>query len=163
MKAAEPTTGYLFGRSGGDLLDVNVWLALAYDQHPKHQNALNYWYEQLADANTTLWFCRTTMLGLVRLLCQPQVMGSDVLRLDTAWQVYEAFSAEPQVKLIIEPSDVDAKLANLVNSTLPSKHLTDAYLFALAQAAGLRLVSFDGDFSKFAAPGSEDFLLLGGA
>jgi predicted nucleic acid-binding protein len=54
-------------------LDVNVWLAFAVDGHPHHKAALKAWGELKRPT-----FCRITQLGLLRLLCNRQVMGNDV-------------------------------------------------------------------------------------
>ena len=91
-----------WGLASGDLPDVNVWLALSFAAHPFHARATAYW-QSACDANTPLWFCRTTMSALVRLLSQPKVMGADVL-------------------------------------SLPA---------ATAEAADLRMVTFDKDFERF--------------
>jgi predicted nucleic acid-binding protein len=40
-------------------------------------------------------------------------------------------------------------LARFITPKLSSRLLTDAYFAALARRAGLRLVTFDGDFERF--------------
>ena len=67
-----------------DLLDVNVWLAFAVDGHPHHKAALKAWGELKRPT-----FCRITQLGLLRLLCNRQVMGNDALEPEDAWAEYE--------------------------------------------------------------------------
>jgi hypothetical protein len=42
--------------------------------------ATAYW-QDACDTHTPLWFCRTTMLALVRLLSQSKLMGADELNL----------------------------------------------------------------------------------
>jgi uncharacterized protein len=160
LKVAEPSAQYLFGKPAGDLLDVNVWLALAYDQHPHHASALAFWNQTQTDPNSRLWFCRVTMLGLVRLLCQPAVMQGDVLNLQRAWQIYQSFLKLPFVSMLSEPADVDNSIATFINPRLSSKHLTDVYLFSLAQCARLRLVSFDVGFEQYAGGNGLKFLKL---
>ena len=142
-------------QGGGDLPDLNVWLALVVIEHPHHEAARAYWNDALAmaqgDSNRTplFWFCRTTMLGLVRLLAQAKVMGPGVLPLTQAFAIYEQLQALPQVGLLADPPTCDAQLKALLGTaSLPARLWTDAYLGALANAAGLRLVSFDADFSK---------------
>lgn len=150
-----PALGWLPrpGGSGGDLPDINVWLALAVQEHPHHAAARRYRAEAQAAGVSALWFCRVTMLGLVRLLCQPKVVGAGALRLDGAWALYEQFRAVPGVGLLAEPDDCDTHLRALVSATdLPARLWTDAYLAALAQSSGLRLVTFDADFHRFALP-----------
>jgi toxin-antitoxin system PIN domain toxin len=133
----------------GDLLDINVWLALAVEEHPHHPMALRYWAEVQA-GGATLWFCRVTMLGLVRLLCQPKVVGKGALDLSAAWALYQRFRAIASVRLADEPDDCEDHLARLITAApLPPRLWTDAWLAALSQASGLRLVTFDADFRRF--------------
>jgi len=84
----------------GDLLDVNVWLALAAPSHVHHAAARAYWMQP---ALPRLWFNRITMLGLVRLLCEPKVMGAATLSTARALEVYEHFEALPEVGFMDEP------------------------------------------------------------
>jgi predicted nucleic acid-binding protein len=56
--------------------DVNVWLALTYGRHIHHATAAR-WLDGLTDAS--LYFCRFTQLGLLRLLTNEQVMAASVL------------------------------------------------------------------------------------
>ena len=58
-----------------DLPDLNVWLALACPDHSHHRQALHYWEQQAAEQ---VLFCTVTALGLVRLVCQPKLMGAAV-------------------------------------------------------------------------------------
>lgn len=135
-------------RPQGDLPDINVWLALAVEEHPHHAAARAYW----ATAPDR-WFCRVTMLGLVRLLCQPRVMGEGALALAEALALYDRFRGIRGVGLLADAEGCDARLSSLVAAAapLPARLWTDAYLAAMAQSAGLRLVSFDADFRRFGA------------
>jgi uncharacterized protein len=131
----------------GDLLDVNVWLALAIDEHPHHRAALKYWSSH---PHTQKLFCRVSAMGFVRLLTQPKLMAEGALDLAGAWDLYERYSALPTVGMLTEPGNVDHHLAQLVATKLPARLLTDAYLAALTLCAQLRLVTFDKDFDRFA-------------
>lgn len=145
------------GAVRGDLPDINVWLALAVQEHPHHTLAHQYWASALADqaaqgslGEPCLWFCRTTMLGLVRLLCQPKAVGAGALELAPAWALYQQYRAMPQIGLLTEPADCETRIQTLLSSAaLPARLWTDTYLAALAQSAGLRLVTFDRDFMRF--------------
>jgi toxin-antitoxin system PIN domain toxin len=137
--------------ASGDLPDVNVWLALSYAAHPFHARATAYWQEACT-TNTPLWFCRSTMLALVRLLAQPKVMGADVLSLPAAMAVYQQWLDTPAVGLLPEPLGLESHLQSFLGSDaapLPSRLWTDACLAATAEAAGLRMVTFDQDFERF--------------
>jgi len=133
--------------SQGDLPDVNVWLALTVQQHPHHDAAQAYWHGEAAQR---LWFCRVTMLGLVRLLTQPKLMGPDALDALTVLAAYDRFVGLPEVGLYSEPLGCDTELRRLTAAGLPARWMTDAYLAAFATSANLRLVSFDSDFVRFA-------------
>jgi uncharacterized protein len=153
--AREPTTlPWLFGdgQVSGDLPDINVWLALAIEEHPHHGSARRYWeaVQSASRSDRSLWFCRVTMLGMVRLLCQPKVVGSGALNLSSAFALYERFRSVAGVELLSDPPGCDSTLAKfLATQALPTRLWTDAYLAALAQSSGARLVSFDADFLRF--------------
>ena len=132
--------------SCGDLPDVNVWLALAVNQHPHHDAAAAYWSGHEAGL---VWFCRVTMLGLVRLLSNPKVMGEQALDLKQSLATYHRFAALPEIGWHAEPSDCGDQLQKLVSTDLPARLLTDAYLAAFAKSARLRMVTFDKDFGRF--------------
>jgi uncharacterized protein len=144
---------------------INIWLALAVQEHSHHLAAKRYWNGVQQDMQMShlvvsgatpkrIYFCRTTMLGLMRLmrlLCQPKVVGEGALQLPAAWAVYQSFRALPMIDLLPEPADCDAQIAALLTAqgALPVRLWTGAYLAALASSSGLRLVTFDRDFERF--------------
>jgi len=130
----------------GDLPDINVWLALAMKAHPHNEPAMDYWQHR---ASARVCFCRITMLGLVRLLTQPKVMGAGAMTLQVALQAFDKWLALAGVHWADEPSGCSSALNQLVDEGLPPRMITDAYLASFAQAGGLRLVSFDADFQRF--------------
>lgn len=140
---APGTTGR---RTNGDLLDVNVWLALAIEEHVHHPAAVSYWSRH---EETARFFCRLSAMSFVRLLTQPRLMADRPLTLVNAWALYRSFAELPRVALLSEPSGIDAALSELVKPKLPARLFTDAYFAALARSAGLRLVTFDKDFERF--------------
>ena len=141
-----------------DLLDVNVWLALAHVQHPQHAAARQYW----ASAAVPLAFCRTSMQGFLRLVTQAKVMGDAVHTPGEAWSIYTAHLASGRSVLLPEPDGLDVVWQRI--STAPSFHIrdwTDAYLASFAINANCRMVSFDAEFAKYQKPGvGLDFLQL---
>lgn len=137
-----------------DLPDVNVWLALSVTHHPHHARALDYWSREAAPEVS---FCQVTMLGLIRLLAQPRVMGAAALSAAAAVAVWQRWRRLPEISQRAEVPGCEARFEHLVDAGLPPRLLTDAYLAAHAQSAGLRLVSFDQDFRRFAGL---DLLLL---
>ena len=136
--------------ASGDFLDVNVWLALSYRPHPFHAAASQYW-QLSCEQGTPLWFSRSTMMGLVRLLSQPRLMGPDVMTLAQAMHVYEQWLAAPGVALLPDPPGLDQAIGQwvLASAALPARLWTDLSLAATARTAGLRMVSFDRDFERF--------------
>jgi hypothetical protein len=130
-----------------DLVDVNVWLALGFADHPHHERARRYWYEE---SGRELAFCRITALGFLRLSTHPTVMGGRPLTVAEAWRAYGAFRELPEVILAAEPLGCESLLEGWAVGPRPSRRgWTDAYLAAFARAGGLRLVTFDSDFSRF--------------
>ena len=155
LRAAEPPASWLGDDApaplGGDLPDLNVWLALVLAEHPHHAAARRYWSgmaEPMAQGQR-LWFCRSTMLGLVRLLSQPKLMGDGALDLMQAHTVYRDLRNQPGVDFLADHEGADGALPDLLALQLPPRLWPDAWLAATAQSAGLRLVSFDADFERF--------------
>ena len=133
--------------SSVDLLDANVWLALAAEAHTHHQQAKAYWEEQAAP---TTAFCRVTQMAFLRLLTNRAVMGSHTLSPSEAWAKSADFLALPEVQLLEEPPGLEEAWARFAGSGRSSPNVwTDAYLAAFASSGGMRLVSFDKGFSTF--------------
>lgn len=136
-----------------DLPDLNVWLALLWPEHPHHQHAVRYWEQQAAEQ---VLFCTVTALGLVRLLCQPKLMGTAVRNTAEASDLLHALCRQPGVQIARLDHDgwevFHQRLrGGLHGAEIPSRRCTDAHLAALAIANGWRLVSFDRDVERFAA------------
>ena len=89
------------------------------------------------------------MLGLVRLLSNPKVMGEQALDLKQSLATYLRFAALPEIGWQAEPSDCGDRLQQLVALDLTARLLTDAYLAAFAESSRLRMVTFDKDFGRF--------------
>ncbi len=143
----------------GDLPDVNVWVGLCSAAHPFHAVAMRYW-QSACEAGTPLWFCRTTMMGLVRVLSQPRAMGPNALNLTQAMTLYRQWLDTPAVGLLAEPPGLDDAIEQLLGrrgEPQPIRLWTDLGLAATAQSAGLRMVTFDRDFERF---GLERCLIL---
>jgi toxin-antitoxin system PIN domain toxin len=130
-----------------DLPDLNVWLALAWPEHSHHQHAVRYWEQQAA---AQVLFCTVTALGLVRLVCQPKLMGTTVKNAAEASALLEALCQQPGVQLAA-PEHVGWEVFHQLprSAELPARLCTDAHLAALAITNGWRLVSFDRDFERF--------------
>jgi toxin-antitoxin system PIN domain toxin len=125
------------------LIDINVWLALTWDQHPQHAPA-SRWYESLDDSK--LLFCRFTMLGFLRLLTNQQVMGDSTTTLAEALQLYDRWTEDPRVELAVELRGTEAlfRQATAPHSLQPAtKAIADCYLVGFAESSGAHVVTFD--------------------
>ena len=130
-----------------DLLDANVWLALAVEAHTQHRAAKTYWQEQAAPFTA---FCRVTEMTFLRLLTNKTVMASHVLSPSAAWSKLEEFLRLPEVQLVAEPHGLEEVWEKFSRGDRSSPNLwTDSYLAAFAKCAGLRLVTFDKGFLTF--------------
>lgn len=137
--------------AAGDLLDVNVWVALSLAAHPFHAAAMQYW-QTACEERTPLWFCRSTMMGLVRLLSQPRMAGNNAIPLSQAMALYRQWVATPEVALLPDSPGVEDAIEQILLSRgepQPTRLWTDICLAATAQSAGLRMVTFDRDFERF--------------
>jgi uncharacterized protein len=125
------------------LIDINVWLALTWDQHPQHVPA-SRWYTSIDDSR--LLFCRFTMLGFLRLLTNRHVMGDSTTNLADALQLYDRWRQDPRVELAPERSGTEVlfRQAMAPYSLQPAtKAVADCYLVGFAEAAGASIVTFD--------------------
>jgi toxin-antitoxin system PIN domain toxin len=129
-----------------DLLDVNVWLALADENHIHHSRALAYWQKE---SSPRIAFCRVTALGFLRLSTHPKIL-SRPLTPQEAWEIYHRYRSEAGVEYIDDSAAIDRGFRHLsCEMNFPHHLWTDAYLAALAEFKSCRVVSFDGDFSRF--------------
>ncbi len=129
------------------LPDVNVWIALVFDSHLHHQQALD-WLTQCSQ--TELFFCRTTQQGFLRVASNRKAMGDDVMTLPDAWQAYDTILSDPKVSFFDEPINLDAHWRSFTMSASFSPNIwTDAYLAAFACAADLQIVTFDRGFARY--------------
>lgn len=130
-----------------DLLDVNVLVALAVEEHIHHQRAMEYWNNEAAEI---IAISRVSMLGFLRILGNPAAMAGQPLSLQDAWRIYLNVNGDPSFRFVSEPEHIEVVLERFVETqSFTSRSWTDAYLAAFAIAGGQRLVSFDSDFSRF--------------
>ena len=120
--------------------DVNVWLALAAPEHIHSRLARKWWDQE----NGAIAFSRFTQLGFLRLLTTAAAMDNRPLTMTQAWRVYERFYDDDRVSFLAEPFEVDKHFRGRSTGRLASPKIwADAWLLAVAQAAGGRLVTFD--------------------
>ncbi len=125
------------------LIDINVWLAMAWKLHPQHARAA-LWYASIDDA--ALWFCRLTMLGFLRLLTNQKVMGDSTVSVSEALKLYEQWMQDPRVELVPEPRGMEKAFREALAPFAlqpATKAIADCYLVGFADACGAHLVTFD--------------------
>lgn len=133
------------------LYDVNIWLALAFDQHPHHALAKS----EFAMANNLrpAVFCRTTQQAFLRLVTSPaiqKVYGIKGITNNEAWDVWQQLDRLPQVTWLEEPLDLQALWEGYAcRQTSSPKVWMDAYLAAFAKGHHIGLITLDGDFLNF--------------
>ena len=122
--------------------DINVWVALTYEGHTHHSNAVEWFGTLPPDA--TFAFCRFTQLGLLRLLTAPAVMRDEVMAQPQAWAAYDRWLKDPRVEFVDEPTEIETRFRALTRLRQPAtRDWADSYLAAFATVGQLTLVTFD--------------------
>ena len=128
------------------LPDVNVWFALALEEHRHYACAREWW-----EAMTGLFgFLTITKIGLLRLLTTAAAMNGKPLTNQEAWQVYTRFEADSRIRRFADLPAADAVFREL--SDLPAaapKTWVDAYIAAAAVANEAQLVTFDQAMARY--------------
>ena len=120
--------------------DVNVWFAVVHADHV-HRPLAHRWWDA---AEGTIAFTRFTALSLLRLLTTAAAMNGRPLTMDAAWRAYDKLFQDDRVAFLAEPAAVEAVFRRFARGRSASPKLwADAWLLALAQAAGGTLVTFD--------------------
>ncbi len=126
------------------LPDVNIWVALASDQHSHHPVARNWFQSIVSDQ---IAFCRSTELGFLRLLTNSRVMGNEVLTPTQAWRVYDELRADPQTTFLPERSGFVKTWRQIGAQIIGGPNAwTDAYLAAFAAHVNAAVVTLDQRF-----------------
>ena len=145
----------------GCLLDVNVWVAAAFERHPAHRTAQEFLLTSIR--TTPVLFCRATQHSFLRLVSTPTISrayGIETLGNRDALAALAAFQSLQQVEWIDEPLDLESlwwSLAGLDEAA--PKRWMDAYLAAFAIRTSSQLVTLDRDFSSFLDAGLDLRLL----
>ena len=137
-------------------LDVNVWLPLVWEAHIGHSVATRWVRSQ----DEVLCFCRGTQLALLRHLCNPAIMGEDVLNNREAADLVADLTRDRNVKICAEPRKLATTFPALGKSERSERNQwTDAYLAAFAITGSYRLVTFDQGFGHYEKAGLQWELL----
>ena len=129
------------------LLDINVWLALAFEVHFHHGTA-KAWFEETGPDSCA--FCRLTQQGFLRLASNPAVFRDEAVTMDLAWSCYESLIDDERVYFMREPEGLEKAWKRYThNQRYSHKIWNDTYLAAFAQTANLRVATFDQGFREY--------------
>jgi toxin-antitoxin system PIN domain toxin len=129
------------------LLDVNVWIALAFATHDHHKVA-NDWLNSVP--NGLFFFCRLTQQGFLRLATDTRVLKSAAITLPEAWRAYDAIFCDARVTFSSEPLGVEAIWREYTQGqTFTPKVWNDAFLAAFARAGAYDVVTLDQGFRRY--------------
>ena len=122
------------------LLDVNLLMALLWENHEHHATARR-WLQSVTDFAT----CPVSQLGFARVSSHPLLGYS--MSPDQAFSVLRRFLADSRHRFI--PDDLSCE-DRVVQTDLMggANQITDHYLVALARQHGLSLATFDGPLAK---------------
>lgn len=134
------------------LPDANVWLALASRRHAMAERGAAW---VAAVEAGPIGFCRITQIGLLRLLTNRAVMGSEVLNQTEAWRVYDRICTDSRILFLPEPDGVGHVWRRLSSGRFAAANQwTDAYLLAFARRLEATLVTFDRAIARAAGAGA---------
>ena len=122
------------------LLDVNVLMALLWENHEQHERARR-WLRTVTEFAT----CPVSQLGFARISAHP-MLGFGMTP-ELAFGVLRRFLADPRHRFI--PDDLSCQDRVLLTERIPgANHVTDHYLAALARQHRLALATFDAPLSR---------------
>ena len=126
------------------LLDVNVLMALLWENH-EHHGPARRWLETVAEFAT----CPVSQLGFARISSHP-MLGFGMSP-EQAFGVLRRFLGDSRHRFVAD--DLSCEDRVLLTEQISSAHrVTDHYLAALARQHGLSLATFD-DALSLAFPG----------
>jgi hypothetical protein len=131
-----------------NLVDANVLLHAANDDHPQHE-ACRGWLDRSLSAGGPVAFTWSVLLAFLRLATKPGVFP-DPWPVDEAVALVRAWMEHPG-SVLLEPTarhlDVLAGLLAIVGTG--GNLTTDAHLAALALEHHATIVTYDNDFGRF--------------
>lgn len=121
--------------------DLNVWLALVYENHAHRAEARRWWE---ADRSDTLGFTLVTQLGLLRLLTTAAVMCQRPLTMSEAWMAYDRLFQDYRVAFLEGPPGLETAFRRQTTvARVAPKLWADAWLLAFAELCQGTVVTFD--------------------
>ncbi|MBN1961353.1 MAG: PIN domain-containing protein [Deltaproteobacteria bacterium] len=129
------------------LLDINVWLALVFEVHTHHKNAVAWFNTAEKDS---VAFCRLTQQGFLRLATNNTIFSDAALNLTDAWRCYDMLLDDERVCFLNELPGLEDCWRKHTKQRSKSHHVwNDAYLIAFAETADIELVTFENGFSSY--------------
>src|SRR5579864_6823796 len=120
------------------LLDVNVLVALAWRNHPKHATV-----NARMNSHSGSWLtCVVTQLGFVRLSSNSAVTKQIFSPLQAA-EFLRRLTSDPMHLYIDSPSILSARRNLALERAIGHQQVTDAYLLSLAASHGARFLTLD--------------------
>lgn len=133
------------------LLDVNILLALSWDQHI-HHNAAHARFSELESWST----CSVTEAGLLRLLLTDKVVGRKVTGSEALGQL-SAIREVPGWSYLADPSSLAAPLID-TRVLMGRRQVTDLQLVNLAATHDTRLATFDSALRSALTPSDRNLV-----
>ena len=129
------------------LCDVNLLLALVFEEHVAHRVTVE-WSD--ARENDSLILCRPTQVSLLRLLSNRAIMGEKACAQKQAWEVYDALIADPRFVFRGDEQTLESHFRKLTQQSIVAPKLWhDAYLAAYCLAHGWTMATLDSGFREF--------------
>jgi len=131
------------------IVDANVLLH-AVNKHSPNHGAARGWLDEAFARRQTIGFPWIVLLAFLRLSTQPAIFPSP-LEPDVAAEVVEQWVTQPSAVIVQAGERHLALLKGLLGDIGTGGNLVnDAHIAALALEHGAEVVSFDGDFTRFA-------------
>ncbi len=128
------------------LLDLNVFIALAWPAHEHHVPARNWFLNRRRSKWAT---CPITQLGFVRLLSNP-AFSPDALPVREALELLVKNVNESSHEFWPDVLSIPRALKPLMGQVEGYRQFTDAYLLSLAVRHQARLATLDRGLADFA-------------
>jgi toxin-antitoxin system PIN domain toxin len=126
------------------LLDVNVLLALSWQNHVHYDDAHEWFANHSADGWGT---CLLTQAGFLRLSLNPQVVGTTA-SCDDVVAVLHSLTGHPHHQFVdVGPTLTFAPFDELSPHIVGHRQVTDATLLHIARFHAMKLVTFDQGIS----------------
>lgn len=127
---------------------ANILIYAKMSGMPDHKAAIKWLNAALADTNTTLVVCETTILAFLRITTNRKIF-SPPLGIAEAKKFVASLLAHPRVQLFRPTPDHFTAVADLMKKHAFLGNLTmDAHLAAIALTTGATVVTRDADFKK---------------